>query len=623
MLSSKLIFLLLLSQYGECGILYPRESASREKVSLDGLWHFSLSTNGSNPKDGLTGNVDDHDISLMPVPSSFNDIPTTLEARDHLGPVLYERTFRVPSRWKSSRIWLRFGSVCYSAKVYINGELAASHEIGHLPFAAEITSFLTDEENTVRVIVDTTLNQTTIPQGSIDTLPGGRKQLTYTFDFYNYGGIDRPVFLYTTPILYIDDIDIYTTVSGTTGVVNYNVQVSGAADSKAEINYKIHIMDKNKKVIVSSDSKQAELKIPNANLWWPYLMSDNPGYLYTLRVQLEDSSHKLIDSYDHPFGIRQIEYNNKSVTINGKPIYIRGFGRHEDSDIRGKGLDLPLIIRDHNLIKWIGANAYRTSHYPYAEEIMDLADSLGIMIIDEVPAVNTENFSNDLLENHKRSLTQLYSRDKNRPAVVMWSIANEPRTQLAASEDYYRHVSAHIKSYDVSRPITIANMYEYDVDHSGQFLDVLGVNKYAAWYQNTGDLDTINPTVTTLARGWHNKHNKPVLFTEYGADTLEGYHILPDFVWSEEFQVKLMAEHFKAFDELRAEGWFIGEMIWNFADFKTANDVKRVGGNKKGVFTRQRQPKNSAHFLRKRYWNLAHKLNNISLPRDLDEYVIS
>lgn len=112
---------------------------------------------------------------------------------------------------------------------------------------------------------------------------------------------------------------------------------------------------------------------------------------YPLPSQVELlSSGILIDRYEQPFGIRQVEWTNTSLLINGKPIYIRGFGRHEDSCIHGKGLDLPLIIRDHNLIRWIGANAYRTSHYPYAEEIMDLADSLGIMIIDEVPAVNTQ-----------------------------------------------------------------------------------------------------------------------------------------------------------------------------------------------------------------------------------------
>lgn len=97
-----------------------------------------------------------------------------------------------------------------------------------------------------------------------------------------------------------------------------------------------------------------------------------------------------MDVYRQPFGIRTLSWTNTSVLINDRPLYLHGFGRHEDSDIRGKGVDLPTIIRDHNLIKWVGGNSYRTSHYPYCDEIMDVADQMGIMIIDECPSVNTE-----------------------------------------------------------------------------------------------------------------------------------------------------------------------------------------------------------------------------------------
>lgn len=119
-------------------------------------------------------------------------------------------------------------------------------------------------------------------------------------------------------------------------------------------------------------------------------MDSDPGYLYTLEVGLLTISGELIDIYRLPVGIRTVTWNNTSLMINGRPVYMHGFGRHEDSDIRGKGLDMPTVLRDYNLIKWIGANAYRTSHYPYAEEIMDMADKLGIMIIDECPGVDTE-----------------------------------------------------------------------------------------------------------------------------------------------------------------------------------------------------------------------------------------
>lgn len=119
------------------------------------------------------------------------------------------------------------------------------------------------------------------------------------------------------------------------------------------------------------------------------------------------------------------------------------------------------------------------------------------------------------------------------------------------------------------------------------------------------------------------------------------YFQLPSELFAEEYQTELMSKYFKAFDKLRQEGWFIGEMIWNYADFKTAQGntylvqskkcllqfcllgITRIDGvNKKGIFTRQRQPKSSAHFLRKRFWSLAHQINNVTLPSDLDEYII-
>ena len=87
-------------------------------------------------------------------------------------------------------------------------------------------------------------------------------------------------------------------------------------------------------------------------------------------------------------------------------------------------------------------------------------------------------------------------------------------------------------------------------------------------------------------RKWREAHSKPILVTEYGADTVAGLHTLPSVSFSEEFQDDFMREYFRAFDDAKAEGWFIGEMVWNFADFMTKQEARRVAGNKKGVFTR-------------------------------------
>ncbi|XP_063917075.1 beta-glucuronidase-like [Zophobas morio] len=611
------------------GILYPRQSETRQVVSLDGLWNFVV-PQANNPLQGFDEHwykrhlkeLTDVEVYMMPVPSSYNDITTSGQIRDHVGLVWYDRKFFVPKSWyQIGRVWLRFGSVSYASQVWINGQLVMSHEIGHLPFLAEVTNFLKyGKENLITVACDNTLLSDTVPQGKVDELETGRLVQLYSFDFFNYAGIDRPVTLYTTPKNYIDDISVATEVDGDVGFVDYKITYI----SDFNVTCRVSLIDKKGNVVAMSDEYDEPygiLEVPNAHFWWPYLMDPNPGYLYTLQVELLSEYGDLIDKYSQPIGIRSVTWTNTSLLINNRPVYLHGFGRHEDSDIRGKGLDLPLIVRDYNLIKWIGANAYRTSHYPYAEEIMDLADELGIMIIDECPSVNTEFFFDTLLVKHKNSLTELIKRDKNRPSVIMWSAANEPRTQYPIAKSYFKEVIDHIKNLDITRPTTIAEAQSVNNVESSEFVDIVSFNRYNGWYANGGNLDAIPLSVVGEATAWHEKFNKPVIMQEYGGDTLEGLHFTPEFIWSEEYQVHLMSKHFQAFDELRAKGFFIGEFIWNFADFKTAQTYTRVGGNKKGIFTRSRQPKSSAHHLRKRYWALARQLYNASVPSDLYNYV--
>ncbi|XP_050307310.1 beta-glucuronidase-like isoform X2 [Anthonomus grandis grandis] len=614
------------------GILYPRESETRQVLSLDGIWNFAAADSDSTRSsfNGLEQHwykrdlkdIPDVKVIKMPVPSSYNDITTDWRLRDHVGLVWYDRTFFVPKFWSEiGRVWLRFEAVNYAAQVWINGQQAVSHEIGHLPFLTEITAYLKyGKENRITVSVDNTLLHDTIPQGRILELSSGRRDQTYTFDFFNYAGIHRPVKLYTTPKTYIDDITVITLeATHQKAKLKYIIESQGGQNLRC----KVDLVDKSKTVVAQNEGQcLGVLNIKEPKLWWPYLMHPEPGYLYSLEVELIDENSDIIDKYVQPVGLRVLTWTNTSFFINQRPLYLYGFGKHEDSDIRGKGLDLPLVIRDYNLIQWIGANAYRTSHYPYAEEIMDLADELGIMVIDECPSVNTEIFSSTLLSKHKISLTELIKRDKNRPSVIMWSAANEPRTMQTAAENYFREVIAHIKLLDNTRPTTIVEAGDLTKIKSSEYVDIINFNRYNGWYTNAGNLDVVPSTVIAEATAWHKQFNKPVILQEYGGDTFEGLHSLPEFIWSEEYQVNLMSKHFEAFDELRTTGFFIGEFLWNFADFKTDQGYTRVGGNKKGIFTRSRQPKASAYHLRKRYWNLAKEFYNVSLPSDLNSYVI-
>ncbi|PSN36674.1 Beta-glucuronidase [Blattella germanica] len=582
------------------GILYPQESESREVKRLDGIWTFCLPNElendlGDNLPDELENYLSDNllfsvpflQCTLMPVPSSYNDVTVNATIRDFVGWAFYVRTFFVPKRWKldNQRVVLRFGSVHYTAKVMVNNNDFPNHYGGHLPFEMDITeSLIYGSGNLILVVVNNTLNHTTIPQGhnihtnDTNRYPPGYIIHNHDFDFFNYAGIHRPVYIYTTPQVYIDDITVVTDVIGDVGkyhcVIKYELEYRNKhAVLSSEPTCTVIVYDERGDKVATHTGLKGKVQIPKAKLWWPYLMNSNPGFRYQMEFHLNFGSGE--DIYRLPVGIRKISWNSTSFLINNVPVYMRGFGKHEDSNIRGKGLDYPLLIRDYDLIKWLGANAYRTSHYPYAEEIMEVADQSGIMIIDESPACTIDYFTDELLETHKNVMIDFVRRDKNRPSVIMWSLSNEPRTFKNESSKYFSTLANLTRQLDPTRPVTFVTSQSVSNDKAVEFMDVVCVNRYPAWYSDSGHTELIQLQVINELSQWHHKFNKPVLVTEYGAGSVVGMHtvgpplILPSSMWTEDYQVATLLEHFKAFDKLQKQGFLIGEMIWNFADFAT------------------------------------------------------
>jgi beta-glucuronidase len=269
-------------------------------------------------------------------------------------------------------------------------------------------------------------------------------------------------------------------------------------------------------------------------------------------------------------------------------------------------------------MEWTGANSFRTSHYPYAEDVLDFADRHGILVIDETAAVGLNmglgggifggqgytTFSPDTVndasqEVHAQAIRELIARDKNHPSVVLWSIANEPESETPAAEDYFRPLFDVAREADPSRPVGFVNVMlaPHGKCRVSQFGDVLMLNRYYGWYVDPGDLEAAELTWEAELRAWATE-GKPIIITEYGADTLAGLHSVTPQPWSEEYQVEYLDMNHRVFDRVDA---VVGEQVWNFADFATTPGVMRVGGNKKGAFTRDRQPKAAAFALRRRW----------------------
>lgn len=588
-------------------MLYPIENEKREVKNLSGVWRFKIDKGNKGLEESWYSKSLE-DTILMPVPSSYNDITQDISIRDHIGYVWYEREFFVPSSWKGKRIFIRVGSASHFSIVWVNGEKVLEHKGGFLPFEGEITHLVRfDEENRLTIAVSNILDWTTLPPGELREIndpmhPQGYRTLDYYFDFYNYSGIHRPVYIYTVPEEYISDITVTTDIKGKDGEISYKVEVAGRKDRMEVI-----LLDKDKREIYRTYGEEGKIPVKDAKFWEP----SNP-YLYTLKVNLLSDS-ELKDSYQLKVGIRTVEVKDGKFLLNGKPIYFKGFGKHEDSSIRGKGLDLVIALKDFYLLKWINANSFRTSHYPYAEEMLDLADEFGILVIDEAPAVGMnifglmgpsrkvfceERINEKTLEYHIQVMKELIDRDKNHPCVVMWSVANEPASHEEGAEDYFRRVIEVTRSLDPTRPVTLVDCMHAENSKTAKYVDVICVNRYYSWYTDSGDLELIEYQLERDLLAWYTKYKKPVFLTEYGADTIPGFHQDPPVMFTEEYQEEMIKRFNRVLDRL---SFVIGEHVWCFTDFATRQGIIRVMGNRKGVFTRERHPKKVAFYLKERW----------------------
>lgn len=592
-------------------MLYPVESRTRRVVDLSGIWDFKVDVNNEGISKEYYKGLKESDF--IPVPSSYNDLFADKKIREHVGYVWYERDFYLPLEWKDMDVNIRFGCATHKAIVYINGKEVAMHIGGFTPFNAPVNEAgIFGEKNKLVVAVNNELYQTTVPCGHTETKPTGEKYIRPSFDFFNYAGLNRPVKITATNKEYINDIDILTDIKDSDGIVNYEVKTSS---EKGKIF--VSIFDKENNEVGKSEGKKGNITIKNAKLWNP-----KASYLYKFVAVIKDGD-ELIDEYYLDFGIRTVKVEGTKLLINGKPFYFTGFGKHEDSEIAGRGYNPPVIKRDFELIKWVGANSFRTSHYPYSEEIMQAADREGIVVIDEVAAVgmfdvgsvlnpgaskmdyfSQKEVHTETKEAHKKAIEELIQRDKNHPCVIMWSLLNEPDTTKEEAVPYFEDVFNHAKKLDKQNlPKTFAAIMQSMPGKCKcmHLCDVITLNRYYGWYANGGYEIDVAEMKFREEMNLYKDINKPVIFTEFGADTMSGVHKLPSVMWSEEYQCEYYDMSFRVFDDYK---FIIGEQLWNFADFQTTEGIFRVDGNKKGIFTRNRQPKAAAHFIRRRWTKL-------------------
>lgn len=582
-------------------------------MDMNGMWKFQFDSQSEGKAKGWTEGLPSPE--LIPVPASFSDFFTDKESREYTGDFWYETEVFVPEEWLGKEVDIRFGAATHRATVYVNGIEITSHEGGFLPFSARITDVANyNGMNKVCVLVNNELSHASLPAGETLVLQNGRKMSKPYFDFFNYSGLQRAVNLVAVPKEAVVDFTVNHRLEETTAYVDYSVATTG--ENKVIVN----VFDESDNPVATVSGKQGTIVIEDVRLW-----NVLDAYLYKFEIKIVDGT-ELIDVYYENIGIRTVEVEGTDILINGKPVYLKGFGKHEDSDIIGRGFSAGVMKRDFELMKWIGANSFRTSHYPYSEEIYQMADREGFLIIDEVAAVgffeSLMNFMDaskgaqksffehetipELKENHKKALVEMINRDKNHASVIAWSLLNEPDSTSEKAVAYFDEIFQLAHELDVQkRPRTFANIMMATPDKClcYQFCDIMAFNRYYGWYAMGGyEMSNAEAAFRKEMDDWKEiAGKKPWIFTEYGADTYAGEHKLPSVMWSEEYQKEYLDMTHRVFDSYEN---IKGEQVWNFADFQTTEGILRVNGNKKGIFTRQRQPKEAAFYFKKRWESL-------------------
>lgn len=614
-------------------MLFPQQNAHRSVLDLSGFWALLPDPDDEGVDSRWYRDRLGREAMTVAVPGAWNEQLAERGLMNYVGVCWYETTFSVgPTTGEDARVWLYVGAADHSAHVWVNGEEVGGHEGGFLPFELEIGQAIRKDgtPNRLTVRVDSRLSMHSLPQDVDPSSPlyddksYDRRHLfpPTRFDFFPYGGLTRSVMVVRTGGSVVRDIRIDAKLDG-------SVTVSVDGEFEAGCSARVTIVDDGEAAVDATvtagagSGLTATAKVSDVRAWTPA-----DPHLYTAVVRIVDSSGRVVDRYDEAFGIREIVVRGEQLLLNGEPLFLTGFGKHEDLPVVGRGQFYAGYLKDFELMRWIGANSFRTSHYPYDEEIIRLADRMGFLVIDEVPAVSLGFWSDKLddlqplLDTHNRCVGELIARDRNHPSVIAWSIVNEANLwaeadyQNEAGAAYFKSVYDNAKALDDTRPVVSITMTAHSTeDVALEACDVIGLNRYFGWYTEPADLEFAAQRIEDELDRMFSRHGKPIIMTEFGADTVEGLHATNAQFFTEEFQTAFLMAYA---DVLASKPYCAGMHVWNFADFRTPQHYRRVVLNKKGVFNRSREPK-SAAFVMRDYWIELDRVHDRHRPKRYDD----
>lgn len=559
----------------------------RQLQSLNGKWDAIIDLYNQGRKNKIylnrkpQGKTDfyeyafDHGLRLN-VPSDWNSqMP---ELKYYEGTVWYARRFDAP-RQADQRLYLYFGAVSYRCRVYLNGEEIGSHEGGFTPFQIEVTDQVKESDNFLAVEVNNTHTTDAIP--------------ALAFDWWNYGGITRDVFLVSTPNVYIQDYFVQLDKEKP-DQIDASVRLS---EKVANQMVELEIPELRIRQRLATDSEgvaRASFRAKKLQRWSP----EDPK-LYQVVISSES------DKVEERIGFRNIGVKGEGIYLNDRPIFLKSVSFHEEiPQRRGRAFSEADAVMLLSEAKALGCNMIRLAHYPQNEYIVRIAEEMGFLLWEEIPIWQGIDFENDdTRQKAGYMIREMVTRDKNRCALAFWGVANETQPSAPRNE-FLKYLIACCKEIDNTRLITAAfdlvrfnresQVFVMD-DPFIRELDVVAVNKYMGWYHQWPV--TPDKAIWDVARG------QPLILSEFGGEALYGKTGDADIVssWSEDYQATLYRDNIEMFNHIPN---LRGVSPWVLFDFRSPfrfHPTHQEDWNRKGLVSDQGYRK-KAWYLMKEYF---------------------
>ncbi|HKM17825.1 MAG: beta-glucuronidase [Firmicutes bacterium] len=551
----------------------------RKVTSLNGFWRFKIDPDRAGESEKWYADFPKDSRAVL-VPGCWN---TELGLYHYEGGAWYQREFETTK----SRANLVFHGFYGLIRVYVDGKEVGSQYGGFAGYQCLVKGLAPGKHNLV-VFTDNSHNdRNTIPLARVD--------------WFHYGGLFRSVELMELEDAWIKDcrIDYRLDIAQATAHLDLHVAIQNFSVSREEL--KVYLDEQLLAARTVSFQGNAgdvhsititDLLVPNVRLWEPA----NPN-LYQIRLELEN------DDLTERIGFRTITVQDGKLLLNNREIKLKGINRHEDHPDWGFAVPLKLMKKDLDIIKNLGCNAIRGSHYPNAPIFLDLLDQEGILFWEEIPMWGfPEHALKDPLT-LKRGLAmheQMIKRDYHHPSIIIWGLHNEIDSRTKAALDVTKAFAAEIRSLDPTRPITYATMHPLD-DICLPFVDIISINLYFGWY--SGEVEQWESFLRDFKAKMQNEglSGKPMIISEFGAGALYGESTFEQQKWSENYQEKYLEYTLNLFLN---DPDIIGTYIWQYCDVRTARELelgRPRSFNNKGIVNEYRKPKQAYWTVRKMY----------------------